>query len=186
MSNKGNHGDGEKANTETPLVCWGAGIDTPRTIVKRNTDESGEIQERDESYDEDRDKRIRSHNEKTPAGWMLDHLLRRYLLLLVFYFVMYLLFFFFIKRDVNQADITPLMALLIGLPAPVNSVGVLPLSHLPPNSLYPSTALLYNAKQVFYSLFSFNCQFLIFTKINTYLRYWHNICSKPTQEKKQP
>lgn len=51
-------------------------------------------------------------------------------------------------RDVNQADLTPLLASLIGLPTPVNSVGVLPLSYLPSNTLYSSTALLYNAKQV--------------------------------------
>jgi hypothetical protein len=72
MSNKGNHGDGEKANTETPIVCWGAGVDTSHPVTKSDV-----IEGDDETYDVDKDKRIRSHNEKTPLGWKLDHLVRR-------------------------------------------------------------------------------------------------------------
>eukprot|EP00026_Physarum_polycephalum_P001275 Phypoly_transcript_01276.p1 GENE.Phypoly_transcript_01276~~Phypoly_transcript_01276.p1 ORF type:complete len:1047 (+),score=198.21 Phypoly_transcript_01276:62-3142(+) len=118
MSNKGNHGDGERANTETPLVCWGAGIDTPR--IETNKEETGD-------YDLDRDMRVRTRNEKTPAGWALSNIVR---------------------RDVNQADIAPLMSALLGLPFPVNSVGVLPLAHLPPDDLYSSMSMFYNAKQI--------------------------------------
>lgn len=88
MSNKGNHGDGEKANTETPLVCWGAGrkekctfhstdslsgIDTPR-MRDRSFSEDKPIT----NSDVDRNKRIRTYNEKTPSGWKLDNLVRRY------------------------------------------------------------------------------------------------------------
>jgi len=71
----GSHGAGDKSETETPLVAWGAGVRGPR----QNTDS----------------------NPSSPASWGLGHLTR---------------------SDVNQADIAPLMASLIGVPMPVNSV----------------------------------------------------------------
>jgi len=51
MSNKGSHGDGEPANTETPIICWGAGIRGPEAR-KDNTLQS-------------------------PTSWGLDHLERK-------------------------------------------------------------------------------------------------------------
>jgi phosphatidylinositol glycan class N len=51
MSNKGSHGDGEKANTETPFVAWGAGVSKP-------------IQRKD------------AFSHPTPEEWALDHLTR--------------------------------------------------------------------------------------------------------------
>jgi hypothetical protein len=51
MSNKGSHGDGEKDNTETPIVTWGAGMKSPGKI--RNKE-----------------------NSESPKEWALDHLPR--------------------------------------------------------------------------------------------------------------
>jgi GPI ethanolamine phosphate transferase 1 len=38
MSNKGSHGDGEPANTQTPFVVWGAGVAEPDTCVRSTND----------------------------------------------------------------------------------------------------------------------------------------------------
>lgn len=84
MSNKGNHGDGEKANTETPIVCWGAGVDhaRPKTADKEISFQIFGLAltfdpDYDEEYDTDKNKRIRTHNDATPSGWALDNLVRR-------------------------------------------------------------------------------------------------------------
>ncbi|XP_069112966.1 GPI ethanolamine phosphate transferase 1-like isoform X2 [Argopecten irradians] len=59
--------------------------------------------------------------------WNLDHLMR---------------------SDVEQADIAPLMACLIGIPYPVNSVGTLPLDYLDVDDQQKSRSLFANAKQI--------------------------------------
>jgi len=105
MSNKGSHGDGEKANTETPIVCWGAGFSGLLP--------SGVYQHR--------------NRLETPREWALDHLAR---------------------IDVEQADLAPLMAAVIGVPFPLNSVGILPIDFLNASDLFKTTALIYNAKQI--------------------------------------
>lgn len=66
------------------------------------------------------------HNEYS-TGWGLSHLRR---------------------RDMSQADMTPLMATLVGIPIPVNSEGVLPLKHLSTSMEHKSKALLDNARQL--------------------------------------
>lgn len=81
MSDRGSHGDGDPANTRTPLVIWGAGVRKPISRPGKPSDED------------------------TPADWNLDNLVR---------------------HDVEQADLAPLMAALIGVNFPMNSVGVLP------------------------------------------------------------
>ncbi|KAM4533960.1 GPI ethanolamine phosphate transferase 1 isoform 1-T2 [Odontesthes bonariensis] len=52
------------------------------------------------------------------------------------------------RVDVNQADIAPLMASLIGLPIPVNSVGVLPLLYLNNSDQFKAESMYMNAIQV--------------------------------------
>ncbi|XP_071502329.1 LOW QUALITY PROTEIN: GPI ethanolamine phosphate transferase 1-like [Diadema antillarum] len=52
------------------------------------------------------------------------------------------------RIDVNQADIAPLMASLIGVPYPLNSVGVLPVEYLDGGEEYKARCLLTNAKQI--------------------------------------
>ncbi|KAJ1963212.1 Glycosyl phosphatidyl inositol anchor synthesis [Dipsacomyces acuminosporus] len=52
------------------------------------------------------------------------------------------------RKDVNQADIAPLMASLIGLNFPLNSVGTLPLSYLNTTAEFRARAALVNALQV--------------------------------------
>nr|XP_019942836.1 PREDICTED: GPI ethanolamine phosphate transferase 1 [Paralichthys olivaceus] len=52
------------------------------------------------------------------------------------------------RVDVSQADIAPLMASLIGVPIPVNSVGVLPLLYLNNSDLFKAESMYTNAIQV--------------------------------------
>uniref|UniRef100_A0A8C4QST0 GPI ethanolamine phosphate transferase 1 n=1 Tax=Eptatretus burgeri TaxID=7764 RepID=A0A8C4QST0_EPTBU len=49
------------------------------------------------------------------------------------------------RKDVNQADLAPLMATLLGIPFPMNSVGLLPLSYLNTSLAFRAEAALANA-----------------------------------------
>ncbi|KAJ2660955.1 Glycosyl phosphatidyl inositol anchor synthesis [Coemansia sp. RSA 1200] len=52
------------------------------------------------------------------------------------------------RKDVNQADIAPLMASLVGLNFPLNSVGTLPLGYIDASDEFKASAALVNALQV--------------------------------------
>uniref|UniRef100_A0A665X0V5 GPI ethanolamine phosphate transferase 1 n=1 Tax=Echeneis naucrates TaxID=173247 RepID=A0A665X0V5_ECHNA len=104
MTNWGSHGAGHPSETLTPLVVWGAGVNSAQTVTEPQPYEDGYLQD-----------------------WKLEHLRR---------------------VDVSQADIAPLMASLIGVPIPVNSVGVLPLPYLNNSDLFKAESMYTNAIQV--------------------------------------
>ncbi|XP_053466980.1 GPI ethanolamine phosphate transferase 1 [Ictalurus furcatus] len=52
------------------------------------------------------------------------------------------------RIDVNQADIAPLMSSLIGVPIPLNSVGVLPLEYLNNSQHFKAESMYANAVQI--------------------------------------
>ena len=52
------------------------------------------------------------------------------------------------RVDVEQADIAPLMATLIGVPTPVNSEGVLPLNYIHYNKGFLANSIFANARQL--------------------------------------
>ncbi|KAK1617716.1 hypothetical protein QYE76_023233 [Lolium multiflorum] len=67
------------------------------------------------------------HDMRTPQNWALEG---------------------FERVDVNQADIAPLMATLVGLPCPLNSVGNLPSHYLKLSKADEVEAVLANTKQI--------------------------------------
>ncbi|KAM9024362.1 GPI ethanolamine phosphate transferase 1 isoform 1-T1 [Ara ararauna] len=52
------------------------------------------------------------------------------------------------RLDVNQADVAPLMASLIGVPFPLNSVGTLPLEYLNSSAHFKAESMFTNAVQI--------------------------------------
>ncbi|OPJ76528.1 GPI ethanolamine phosphate transferase 1 isoform B [Patagioenas fasciata monilis] len=54
----------------------------------------------------------------------------------------------FKRLDVNQADVAPLMASLIGVPFPLNSVGTLPLEYLNNSAHFKAESMFTNAVQI--------------------------------------
>ncbi|XP_037052386.1 GPI ethanolamine phosphate transferase 1 [Bradysia coprophila] len=52
------------------------------------------------------------------------------------------------RFDINQIDIAPLMATLLGIPVPVNSYGQLPLEYLNVSASYTAKAMFHNALQI--------------------------------------
>lgn len=52
------------------------------------------------------------------------------------------------RQDINQADIAPLMASLIGVPFPLNSVGILPVDYLNNTDVFKAESMYTNAVQI--------------------------------------
>ncbi|TDH69655.1 hypothetical protein CCR75_005813 [Bremia lactucae] len=127
MGSKGAHGDGDPANTRTPLVVWGAGVQKPTIVpfqehfqVSLPTHSRGQIQAQ-----------LRAQSQQEQAAITQWGALRTRL-----------------RKDVMQADIAPLISALLGRPYPRNSVGVLPFSYLTPGA-YRANAVHSNAHQLF-------------------------------------
>ncbi|ETL99736.1 hypothetical protein L917_03451, partial [Phytophthora nicotianae] len=127
MGLKGAHGDGDPANTRTPLVVWGAGVQGPTTVEKKGefeidlpTQSRAQVKAQLQAQEE---------QEQAAVGdWgALKNLVR---------------------KDVMQADVAPLISALLGLPYPRNSVGVLPFSYLAKGA-YRANAVRSNAQQLY-------------------------------------
>ncbi|POM77823.1 GPI ethanolamine phosphate transferase [Phytophthora palmivora] len=127
MGLKGAHGDGDPANTRTPLVVWGAGVQGPTVGSKSGT---FEIDLPTQSRTQVR-AQLQAQEEQEQAAveeWgALGNLMR---------------------KDVMQADVAPLISALLGLPYPRNSVGVLPFSYLAKGA-YRANAVRSNAQQLY-------------------------------------
>ncbi|XP_045881621.1 GPI ethanolamine phosphate transferase 1 isoform X3 [Meles meles] len=52
------------------------------------------------------------------------------------------------RQDIHQADVAPLMASLIGVPFPLNSVGILPVDYLNNTDLFRAESMFTNAMQI--------------------------------------
>ncbi|TMW59020.1 hypothetical protein Poli38472_007165 [Pythium oligandrum] len=126
MSNKGAHGDGDPANTRTPLVVWGAGVETPQRV---ETSARFEIDLPTQSRAQVAAQLDAQGVQEATAmdEWGLAHLKR---------------------KDVMQADVAPLISSLLGLPYPRNSVGVLPFTYLA-QGRYRAKAVMSNAQQLY-------------------------------------
>ncbi|RLN98558.1 hypothetical protein BBJ28_00009213, partial [Nothophytophthora sp. Chile5] len=129
MSLKGAHGDGDPANTRTPLVAWGAGVQGPILPTKPG-DPGFEIdlptqsraQVRAQLQAQEQQEHAALNEWGTLAG--------------------------LVRKDVMQADVAPLISALLGLPYPRNSVGVLPFSYLAKGA-YRANAVRSNAQQLY-------------------------------------
>ncbi|XP_064941285.1 GPI ethanolamine phosphate transferase 1-like isoform X2 [Musa acuminata AAA Group] len=80
------------------------------------------------------------------------------------------------RVDVNQADLAPLMATIVGLPCPVNSVGNLPLGYLSLNKVYLGGCLLMSLLSVI--LYLENSPLLYHAYISVTVFLWTQILSK--------
>jgi GPI ethanolamine phosphate transferase 1 len=134
MSNRGSHGDGQPVLTQTPIIAWGAGVSPPAHVSEEQlhwhipppvTDgfTGGGLSPLGPDV-------VVGWNDATPQNWGQLHELQR--------------------NDVAQADIAPLIAVLAGVPIPVNSVGRVPLPFLQVDAAQAAAVVLANARQIWH------------------------------------
>lgn len=133
MSDWGSHGDGHPDNTRTPLIVWGSGVAPPKRAPGAVVDpETGELLT--DTADESQSwssapsaETVAPGHDDFSADWGLSHVAR---------------------HDVAQADVAALMAFLVGLEFPANSVGELPLAYLAAPLPEKAEGALANAKGI--------------------------------------
>jgi phosphatidylinositol glycan class N len=129
MSVRGAHGDGHPDNTRTPFIAWGAGITGPEKIIKT------------EFSTNNNDNNNHHHHHS------LIHLDGTYSLIEEMEFIKQWRLEHLVRRDLEQGDVAPLIATLLGIPIPAHSVGLLPLAYLYPGPTR-AWAILRNVEQL--------------------------------------
>eukprot|EP00951_Prasinocladus_malaysianus_P001400 scaffold9595_cov27-Prasinocladus_malaysianus.AAC.1 len=119
MTDHASHGDGAPANVRTPLVTWGAGLSFAGGAEKRSARE----------YHDDSLSRSQSYSYSYGLSWSDEGLLAR-------------------RVEIDQAQLAPLMSALLGLPCPVNNVGLLPVELLAGSKEFKARAAWANARQL--------------------------------------
>nr|XP_050049982.1 GPI ethanolamine phosphate transferase 1-like [Dermacentor andersoni] len=85
------------------------------------------------------------------------------------------------RVDINQADLAPLMAVLLGVPIPINSLGVLPVEYLNTDWHFRAVALLTNAKQIL-AQFKEQKQIIEDTTFSLFFRQFRDMMPKRQHE----
>ncbi|XP_073925791.1 GPI ethanolamine phosphate transferase 1 isoform X2 [Castor canadensis] len=128
MTDWGSHGAGHPSETLTPLVTWGAGIKYPEIVSAQQFDDN------------------------FLKEWRLENWKRRDVNQDPAFQVTYKLTFSIVYKPRSaphlQADIAPLMASLIGVPFPLNSVGRLPVDYLNGTDHFKAESVFTNAVQI--------------------------------------
>ncbi|CEG41535.1 gpi ethanolamine phosphate [Plasmopara halstedii] len=127
MSLKGAHGDGDPANTRTPLVVWGAGVQGPTKVQELNNFDINLPTQSRAQVRAQLQAQVQQEQIAKKTWGSLSH---------------------YMRKDVMQADVAPLISALLGLPYPRNSVGVLPFSYLAKGA-YRAKAVRSNARQLY-------------------------------------
>uniref|UniRef100_L7M6U1 GPI ethanolamine phosphate transferase 1 n=1 Tax=Rhipicephalus pulchellus TaxID=72859 RepID=L7M6U1_RHIPC len=85
------------------------------------------------------------------------------------------------RVDINQADLAPLMAVLLGVPIPINSLGVLPVEYLNTDWHFRAVALLTNARQIL-AQFKQQKQIIEDTTFSLFFRQFRDMMPKRQHE----